>query len=489
VNILAAVKRLFARWFSGESWAAWLAFLAALFALPMTKAQRAIYAKHTGRSSVPEEPAREAFVIVGRRGGKSIIAALIAVYVACFRKYDDVLAPGEVGTVVVVAADRKQARVILRYINGFFDHVQLLGRLIVNRTKEAIELSNRVVIEIHTASFRNIRGYTAVAAICDEVAFWRSEDSANPDAEILNALRPAMATVPGALLLCISSPYSRRGVMWEAFRRYHGKDGSVLVWQSDTRSMNPTVSESIIKTGYEQDPQAAAAEYGGEFRTDVETFVSREAVEAVVIPGRRELPPAEGLRYVAFVDPSGGSSDSMTLAVAHRGEKGRTVLDCVRERKPPFSPPAVVEEFVAVLKRYRVGTVTGDAYSGEWVREAFVKRGVTYRVSGKPKSELYLGLLPLVNSGGLELLDIERLVNQLCSLERRTGRSGRDSVDHPPRSHDDVIDAAAGGACHGTGEACPGMRTGQCPEAGAGLGAGGGCGSACAQSVSAEVVR
>ena len=74
--------------------------------------------------------------------------------------------------------------------------------------------------EVHTASFRSVRGYTVVAAILDEIAFWRSEDSANPDREIVNALRPAMATVPGALLLAMSSPYARRGVVWDAYQRH-----------------------------------------------------------------------------------------------------------------------------------------------------------------------------------------------------------------------------------------------------------------------------
>lgn len=99
------------------------------------------------------------------------------------------------------------------------------------------------VIEIHTASFRAVRGYSVVAAICDELAFWRSDESANPDAEILAALRPAMATIPGALLLAISSPYARRGALWTAYRDHYGRHNSdVLVWQAASRAMNSTCS-------------------------------------------------------------------------------------------------------------------------------------------------------------------------------------------------------------------------------------------------------
>lgn len=147
--------------------------------------------------------------------------------------------------------------------------------------------------------------------------------------------------------------------------------------------------------------------------------------------------------YIAFVDPSGGSSDSMTLAIAHK--EGETeILDALRERKPPFSPEAVVEEFASLIKSYRCSKVYGDRYGGDWVAEQFQKRGVFYEPSLKPKSELYGDLLPLVNSGAADLLDHERLVTQLVSLERRTSRGGRDSIDHAPGGHDDVANAVAG---------------------------------------------
>ena len=438
---------LFGPWFRDRtSWQAWEVFLAALFALLLGgEDATALYARHTGRTAPPTVPAREGWVIVGRRGGKSRIAALVALYLACFRDYRDVLAPGEVGTLPVIAADRRQARTVMRYITGFLDAVPMLRQLVVNRTKETIELSNRVTIEVHTANFRAVRGYSLIGVVCDEIAFWQTEDgSANPDTEILNGLRPGMATIPGALLLAISSPYARRGALWEAYRKHYGQDGDpVLVWQADTGTMNPAVDAGIIANAYEQDEAAAAAEYGAEFRRDIESFVSREAIEAVVVPGRRELPPALGLKYRAFIDPSGGSQDSMTLAIAHRGN-GRAVLDCVREWRPPFNPSEVVAECAETLRAYRVTSVTGDRYGGEWPRERFREHSIRYEPAEKTKSEIYAELLPLLNSGRVELLDQPRLIAQLLALDRRTARGGKDSIDHPPGAHDDVLNAAAG---------------------------------------------
>lgn len=434
---------LFARWFrNAATWRAWFVFLKALFGLPMSEEERELFQQCTGRADPPAGGVRESWLVVGRRGGKSMVLALIAVFLAAFVDWSAYLSPGERGTIMVIAADRKQARTILRYVRALL-RVSLIAELIDRETAEAIDLANGITIEILTANFRTVRGYTLIAALCDELAFWRSEDSANPDAEILAAIRPAMATVPSAMLLCASSPYARRGVVWDAFCRHYGKTGPVLVWKADTRTMNPTVPQSIIDEAIEADPASAAAEYGAEFRSDLESYISREAVDACVVGGRYELPRASGVGFGAFCDPSGGSSDSMTLAIAHR-EGDKVVLDAVREIRPPFSPDGTVREFCALLKVYGLSVVVGDRYAGSWPAEVFGKYGVEYKASEETKSAIYINLLPQLNSGRVELLDHPRLIAQLCALERRTARSGRDSIDHPPGAHDDVANAVAG---------------------------------------------
>ena len=214
-------------------------------------------ARRTGRETWPTAPFTEAAVIVGRRGGKSRILALIAVYLAAFRDYAPYLAPGEVATIGVLAVDKGQARAIFRFVIGLLRAVPMLEPLIVKRDTETIELSNRVVIEIATASFRSTRGYSYAAVLCDEVAFWRSDEtSLNPDVEILRALRPGLATIPGSMLLIASSPYSQRGELYNAFRRHFGRDDArVLVWKASTAEMNPSIDKRIIAEAYEDDPE------------------------------------------------------------------------------------------------------------------------------------------------------------------------------------------------------------------------------------------
>ncbi len=430
--------------FQGPSWASWWAFLKAVFALPLTAEEQAVVAAHTERPA-PGAPVAEAWVIVGRRGGKSRVAALVAVFLAACRDARALLSPGERGVVMVLAADRQQARVILRYVKALFEHPRL-APLVARRLRDAIELKTGVTVEVHTASYRTTRGYTLVGAVLDEIAFWPTDEgSAEPDTEVLAALRPGMATVPGALLLAVSTPYARRGELWRAFERHYGRaESDVLVWRAETRAMNPTIAAGVVARAVADDPVAAAAEWGAEFRRDVSALFDPEALRAVTVPGRRELPPMAGVSYAAFCDPSGGSQDSMTLAISHRGAGETAVLDLVLEVRPPFSPDQVVAEFARVLLAYRLREVRGDRYAAEWPVERFRAHGITYRPAELPKSDLYRELLPLVNAARVELLDQPRLAAQLVGLERRVARGGRDSVDHAPGGRDDLANAAAG---------------------------------------------
>jgi hypothetical protein len=435
-------------WFrDAATWAPWRAFLAAMFGLPMSEADLDLFRECTGREAPPSGGSTEAWLVVGRRGGKSMILAVIACYLACFRDYRAYLSPGEVGTIKVIATDRKQAKVIHRYCRALLTKVPAFAQLIDRDTGDALELVNSVTIEIATASFRSVRGFTVIAALCDEIAYWRSEEtSANPDAEIIAALRPAMATIPGAFLLAASSPYARRGELYQAYRRYYARDDAeALVWQAPTRTMNPTVRQSFIDEQTDKDPSKAAAEYGAQFRVDIEGFVSREVVDAAVVLGRHELPPDPHVRYFGFVDSSGSGQDSMTMAISHRDKDGTAILDLLRERRPPFSPASVTTEFCGNLKAYGIKSVRGDAYGLEWVAERFRKNGIAYVKSELPKSGIYQEMLAPLNSGRVELLDDPRLIQQLCGLERRTARgTGKDSIDHAPGAHDDVANAAAG---------------------------------------------
>jgi hypothetical protein len=437
---------LFGMVLDGDSWAAWRVLLIAICGEELTTAERAIFESLTGREREPREPVEEALIIKGRRCGGTRAAGILAAYFGALCDHSSVLAPGERATLPIMSASIIQAGKAMQYIDGIFTHVPALKALVIGQTVNSISLSNGVDIECAAASFRTIRGGTAVAIIADEVAFWRNENTANPDTEILNAARPMLATTAGPLI-AITTPYSKRGEPWNIYKRDYGSTGDrlVLVAKASSRMLNPSLPQKVVDRAFERDPASAAAEYGAEFRSDIEAFMSPEAVDAATFPDRLELPPERDVAYYAFVDAAGGSGggDSMTMAIAHC-DGDITVLDCIREVKPPFSPDDTVKDFAATLARYGLREVTGDRWATGFVAEAFEKCGVSYKTSERPKSDIYKELLPLLSSKRVELLDMPRLRAQLVCLERRTARGGRNSIDHPQGAHDDIANSAAG---------------------------------------------
>ena len=197
---------------TGPTWDTWKVILLASMGEQLTEAELKLFTEVTGRERAPDKRVDELWAIVGRRGGKSRAMAVLALYLAGFVDYSDHLVRGERGTVLLIAPDMKQAKVSLEYAYGAAQSTPMLSQLIAERRADELVLNNGIVLEVRSSSFRRIRGVTCVASIMDETAFWKSEESANVDTEILAALRPALATTHG-LLIAVSSPHARRGIL------------------------------------------------------------------------------------------------------------------------------------------------------------------------------------------------------------------------------------------------------------------------------------
>jgi hypothetical protein len=427
-----------------EPWATWRTVLKAAFALPLNRSERRAFAKVAGSRKPPRRQVRELWAIIGRRGGKSRIAALIASYIAAFVDHSGRLAPGEVGYVLVLAASKSQARTVFEYVRAFFEASPILRQQVEGVTTEEIRLRGNVVVAVHTSNFRTVRGRTLLAAIFDEAAYWRDETSATPDVETYRAVVPALATT-GGILVGISSPYRRLGLLYAKHRDHFGQDRvDVLVVQGGTEVFNPNVDKGVIARQRVDDPAAALAEWDAQFRNDLSQFLDDASIDAAVDHGRPlELPPRQGLSYRAFVDASAGRHDAFCIGIAHQ-EGERVIADVIRGRKPPFDPTEVAAEFAALARQYRCHSVTGDSFAGEWVSQAFKSSGLSYTRSDLPKSAIYLEALPLFMRGAVSIPNHPQLVRELRLLERRTHRSGKDSVDHGSGGSDDFANVLCG---------------------------------------------
>lgn len=442
-------------WFkSGADWTAWRAFVAALYALPMTPTEFDIYRRCTGRTKPPEKPFRKAYCIAGRRSRKSSIAAALTVFRACFYDYSPFLAPGETARIPIVAKSMDEAHQIHAFCRGIIERSKLRALLVGEPKAESIELSTRVEIKVRACNLMAGRSRAIALGVGDELAFWRSEESVNPDKDIIDGIEAGMTTIPDALTLCFSSAWEERGLMYEMFRDHWGRDDSeILVWRASTLTMHSSPQTiEVVEKAYRDDAESAAVEYGSEFKRPAQAYVSGDSVRACVITNRTQVPPSNWY-YFAFVDPSGGQSDAFTLGIAHADvARKKVVLDFLKRWPAPFKdlegnpvgPSWVVGQISEILKRYKITRVTGDRYGGDWPADAFRQNGIAYLPSERTKSDIFVDFLPDINNRRVELLDDKGLIAEFTALEDRPSRLGKRSISHPLGGHDDQANAASG---------------------------------------------
>ncbi|WP_178100995.1 hypothetical protein [Pseudomonas sp. OIL-1] len=454
MNILEALQtpELFGDAFAGDSWEAWRAVLSGAFALPMEQDRLALFKQLAGDREPPTRRVSQLWVVAGRRSAKTHTAAAVCVYLAtvgaALEGLTAKLSAGETGVIALLATDRNQAKVALQYIHGLFDQSPVLRGMIHKRNAESLELSSRVTIEVSTSNYRAIRGRTLLACILDEVAFFRDQSADANDVEIYRAALPGLATT-GGLMIGISSPWAKRGLLYDKYRKHYGQPGDILVVKGPTTLFNPTIDPQVIADALADDPESAKTEWLGAFREGISSYIDRAVVESCVRTRPLILPPRSGVRYVGFVDPAGGSSsptaDQFTMAIGYRD--GDTAVICgVWGRRG--SPADITADYAEILRAYGVRQVYSDRYAGQFPAIEFQRHGIRLIYTEHNRSQLYTEALPMLNTGRIELPNDPTLIGQICTLERRPGRLA-DIIDHAPGgAHDDLANSALGCCVH-----------------------------------------
>ena len=423
-----------------------------LYGLPLKGELLELAERCAGKSWTLGKEYGEAAFICGRRSGKSDkLAANVAIYEAFFR--DHKLSPGETGVVLLLAQNMRQAKVVKGYIEGKIEKSPVLHRHVVARRAYELELDNGITIAIHPSSFRSIRGLSVVSCICDEIAFWWTEDNyANPDAEVIRAIRPAMATFPYGKLLLVSSPYTMSGVLWDAWQK-RGKDKETLVWHASTVLMNPTVTERFLAKEKERDLENFRREYLAEFTEAISSFLSAESIQQCVIEGRIELlPDRKNFHYIAAIDAA-YKGDQFTVCIAHNDNvKEKVVVDHLDgwqgSRKHPLKLPGVMLEIRSLADRYGFDRVHGDQFGSEPLKDIFKRYGLSYKertFTSQSKADIYATLRTLITDGRIELLDHKSSLKELRGLELELLPGGAVRIGHSRhgKARDDYADAIA----------------------------------------------
>lgn len=422
--------------------------LRAIYGLPLDAEQLDVWRTCTGRDTYPQARFGETTVVAGARAGKdSRIAAPIACYEAVFGGHHERLAKGERGVIPIVAQDERATRIAFGYVRDYLMRSPILAQCVADERKRELVLTNGLSVCCFPCTVSALRGWSIPAGVMDEVAFFRLEGSSDSDAEVQTSIRRGGISFPETMLVKISTPYMKSGVLFEDFKRAFGQDNpDLLVWRAPSALMNPALTPERLARERRLDPGRYAREYEAEFQDDIAAFLPSVWVDEAVQTGRHELPPRDGATYVAACDPSGGGADHFTFSICHR-EDDRVVQDVIRgfHRIGGQAPnlAAAVAEISTTLSRYRLRELTGDRYAGQWVRQEFEKAGVRYVESSIDRSRAYLEVEPLFAQGRMELLDHERQVREFKLLERRARSGGNAAIDHPRGGHDDYANSCA----------------------------------------------
>lgn len=425
-----------------RSWSTWLATLRAAWGLPLDAEQRERFDRVAGGRRPPIRRVRELWCKIGRGGGKSRMAAAIAVHTALLQRHR--LAAGEIAYVLCLSPTIAQADIVFRYALSFIENSPVLRRQVIDATAHEIRLDGNVIIGTHASSYRSVRGKTLVCVILDEVSYLRSEESSNPDVEVYRAVLPSLIRSNGQLI-AISTPYMRRGLMFTRHRDFFGTDDAdVLVVEGSSRAFNPQLDEAAIAKAMADDPESAVAEWEAEFRSDIAAFLDDALIDGAVDHDRPlELPPRSGITYRAFVDSSGGRHDAFGICIGHQ-EADKLVIDLVRARASPLDPAEVTAEYSKLLREYHVSEATGDSFGAAWTEVAFRDNGIKYNKAEWPKSKLYVEGLPAFTRGLVRLPNHPVLLRELRLLERRVHAGGKDVIDHGRNGRDDAANVLFG---------------------------------------------
>ena len=421
---------------------AWDTWLRSVYGLPLdgdADTDAELFRACTGRQQPRPGGYAEAVAITGRQSGKTQVAADLVAYTAATAPTDG----SADGTYcVLVAQDGRGAmRAAYKYICAAFERVPVLAQMVTGRTADSLALSNGVVVSVYPCRPAAVRGIRALVAVADELAFFRTSDGNPVDTEMLRALRPALATTGGKLIVT-SSPYGQTGALWDLHRRHYGReDSATLVWQASAPTMHAGLPADYLERLAEDDPEAYLSEVLGEFRAGLAQLFDPQALDACVAEWR-EQPRRDGVTYFCGADLSGGMRDASCAAI-YTLDGDRVVIAAVRGWPAPHNVEQVVGEVVAFARSYGCHRIVADRYGAQYPQRAAERHGARLEPSELDRSALYLELLPRVLSGSIAIPNDPVLLRELRGLERKRGFGGKDRVDHRPGAHDDRANALA----------------------------------------------
>jgi len=380
-------------------------------------------------------------LLSGRRGGKSLLSDVIACYEALIPDMSQYTRPGEDRYILIVSVREDNAKVHIRQIVRMLRHTKAIGGMIKQVKQDRVILKNNTTIMSLPASARAGRGYGASLLLLDEAAFF-VDTMGNSSAEVIfEALSPTVATFGEmARIIITTSVNAETGLVYELYdRTLSGELDDWHITKKATRELNPKVSEKVINSALKRDPESAQAEYFAEFRAQLESFLSAEAIDRCVDPEIKQGKAGSDNHYLMAVDPA-LMRDNYGYGIAHL-ENGVVMLDYINRLTAPVNANAAEDLLKSLVERYKPSSVLCDNASTSQRLKGKVPMVYT-PFTRQQKLRIYGALKEAINLGMLIIPNDKDLIAELKALQIRNGvdisapKAGR-------IKHDDLADCLA----------------------------------------------
>lgn len=408
-------------------------------------------------------------LICGRRSGKTLLAAIIAIFCAITTNWKPFLGKKRYATVLILSHSKEFTEEILDDIKKFIEESPILQKLVNKHRKQTASAFNLrmpfydangkltyslVQIKAGAASSKTTRGVAACAVICDEIAFWNlDENMKETDIKIMKAVRPAIKQFKEyAMLIKLSSPSIKQGVLYNEYlmARAGNLPKTYATFKSPTWMMNNILEVKEYYEEYQLDPEGFDTEYRANFVDSMSNFFSIDKLEQAIIPAVTFQAPSgdRNTRYYAAIDAA-FKADRFTFSVI--GVTENRVTQYISKgfegtRENPVQAHQVASWIKNAIKGFNIQYISADQFAFQPLKEIFSTYGLVLRENTFTpvfKRKIYYNLKKLINSQQIDLLDNQIQTKELKELIVQQSASGTIKISHPNGGTDDFTDSLA----------------------------------------------
>jgi hypothetical protein len=390
---------------------------------------------------------------LGRRSGKTLLAALVALWSCLLRpELDAHVRRRERRYAVAVATNLRQAKIFVEQARSIVEASPLLSALVQDVSDEEIRFTNRTALAAFPCTARGGRGWPIHALVMDEGAHMLDTDGHQAADPVYRSLAPSVAQFGEyGRVIVASSPFGCDGFFHDLYRLIEKGDlENAVVAHASTLEARPGFATAALELERQRDPEGYRSEYLAEFVAAGGAFLDAARV-AVMAVRADELAPREVVDPIAAID-LGFIADSTALCIVgrDRGNRDRLRLVLARSWRPDLGPlgfTPTLDEIADVCLAHGVRRVFTDQHSATAAVEHLARRGLratAVPTTAQSKSQMFADLKTRLYGGGLELYEQPELLAELRRIETvTTPGSATVRIRRLGSSHGDLATALA----------------------------------------------